>query len=159
MPPRKPPAKKTPNPSPAAQADLQAVSECLSALMEWCLTKLNGDPAEEGFDLLLVTDGPDGRKMGKYCLGDFPAAKERLKADLEADVAATDRYLYAYRGYWEAPGQGKSEGALVVIESRQLIPQVFGFVIAPGADGKLAVQGQLQRLAVADWSLFHRQPR
>lgn len=158
MPPRK--KKSVPaEPPPQGQADLQAVSECLSGLMEWYLTKINGDPAEEGFDMLLVTDGPEGRKMSKYLLGDFGEAKQRLKYDLEAGVATTDRYIYAYRGYWEAPGQGKSDGALVVIETRRLVPQVFGFIIAPGKDGNLAVQGQMQRLANADWSLFHRQPR
>lgn len=158
MPLRKQKPAEAPAPPPVEQADLQAVSECLSAVMEWYLRKINGDPVLEAFDLLLATDGAAGRNLGKYTLGDFDAAKRRMQTDLEAAVGTTDRYVYAYRGYWESPEKGKFDGALVVFESRHLLPLVIGFVIAPGADGELAVQGDMQHLAVADWSLFHRQP-
>jgi len=140
--------------------------------MDWYLMKLNGDPMMEGFDILMMVEGPRGRMSGKYVLGGYDESMPRLRKDLETDHADCDRYVCAWRGWWEKPDGSKFDGALLCIESRHIPPAIFGLPIAqtspspsvpphppsPHSPGPHAISGPLQRLSHADWSLLHRQP-
>ena len=154
---KKSPSRKPGSKHPTGAApDQDRLSKLLKSLTEWYLTKVNGDPATEGFDLLMTTDGPDGGTMCKYVLGDFDESKARLKADLETIHTGIDMYAYAYRGYWQTPEGLHYDGAIVIIESIELPPTVLGLEIAPAPSGRRDIVGEMHRMGVGDWSLFHR---
>jgi hypothetical protein len=148
----KPSQKKPKTPAPHQER----ISKLLKGLMEWHLTKVNGDPRTEGFDILLATDAPDGGTMCKYALGDFEEAKARLKSDLETSNAGADMYAYSYRGYWQTPDGIKFDGAIVFLESTEVQPVIIGYEIAADEAGMLDIKGGMHRLGIGDWSLFHR---
>jgi hypothetical protein len=134
----------------------ESLSALLKGLMDWHLSKINGDPQTEGFDLLLMSDGPGGGVGCKYVLGSFEEAKDRLKADLETTHVGAVMYAYSYKGYWRAPDGAKRGGAIVTVESNELKPAVIGYEIAADAEGRSHILGGMHQLSFADWSLFHR---
>ena len=113
----------------------ESLSALLKGLMDWHLAKINGDPQTEGFDLLLMSDGPGGGVGCKYVLGSFEEAKDRLKADLETTHVGAVMYAYSYKGYWRAPDGAKRDGAIVTVESNELKPAVIGYEIAADTEG------------------------
>jgi len=148
-------------PQPSSESedtDSKAIIELIQATMDWYLMKLSGDPMMEVFDILMMVEGPKGRMSTKYVLGGYDESMPRLRKDLETDHADCDRYVCAWRGWWEKPDGAKFDGALLCIESRHILPAIFGLPIARSAEGHHSIAGELQRLSLADWSLLHRQP-
>ena len=143
--------------SDAKSEDMKAAMKMIDDLMSWYLNKINGDQRLEQFDILLHIEGPNGKSSCKYTLTDFQESLATLKSSLESDNADAYRYAYVYRGYWETPENGKFDGAVGVIETHYIKPQVFGYPIAKNPKGQLAINSNLQILGLNDWSLFHRQ--
>jgi hypothetical protein len=144
-------------PSDAKSEDMKAAMKMIDDLMSWYLNKINGDQRFEQFDILLHIEGPNGKSSRKYTLADFQESLATLKSSLESDNADAYRYAYVYWGYWETPENGKFDGAVGVIETHYIKPQVFGYPIAKNPEGEFAINSNLQILGLNDWSLFHRQ--
>ena len=146
--------------------DSKAMVGLIQALMGWYLDKLNGDPQFEGFDILMMVEGPEGRMGQKFVMGGYEESLARLRQDLETEHAGCDRYVYAWRGWWQKPDGEKFDGALLCLESRHITPGIYGIPIASTSSGPdspdspwFRIGGDLQRLAVGEWSLLHRSPK
>lgn len=156
--PDKRPRKRKTTTAPADSADdhIKALTMLVSGLVDWHLSKINGDPQEANFDLLLYEDGPGGGCMAKFSMGDHEESKKQLKAQLEERSESIDKYAFSFQGGWTDSEGVRHDGAIVTFESRELIPRLYGFEIKPNTQGLLEVAGQPTPLGPAPWSLFHR---
>lgn len=145
----KPKGAKTPRQAP----DL---SKLITGLVDWHLIKINGDPQEEYFEILLHEDGPSGGSMSKFVMGDFEESKKELEKQLEERSAGIDMYAFSFGGHWVGPDGIRHDGAIVTIETRELTPRVMGLEISRNAKGLLDVCSPPVNLGPAMWSLFHR---
>lgn len=157
QPDKKPRKRKTTTP-PADSADdhIKALTRLVRGLVDWHLSKINGDPQEANFDLLLHENGPGGGSMAKFCLGDHEESKEQLKAQLEGRSESVDMYAFSFKGGWTDSAGVRHDGAVVTFESRKLTPRLYGFEIKPNAEGRLEVTSPPIALGPATWSLLHR---
>jgi hypothetical protein len=153
----KPRKRKTPKPkeaeTPRKAPDLNRL---IGSLVDWHLTKLNGDPREEYFEILLHEDGPEGGCMGKFVMGDFEESMKQLKQQLEERSAGIFMYAFSFGGQWLGPDGMRHDGAVVTFETRELTPRLMGLEIKRNAEGRLDVCSQPVNLGPASWSLFHR---
>ena len=124
--------------------------------MDWHLSKVNGDPEEEYFEILERDEGANGCCACKFVLGDFQESILQLKQLLEEKAATIDMYAYSHGGYWTNPQGDRHDGAIVTLESRAMIASIFGFALKPDAQGTLVISGDPIHLGPAQWSLFHR---
>ena len=152
--PRKRQALKAPKTEQGTQ--VPDLDRLVMGLVKWHLSKVNGDPQEEYFEILLHENGTNGGCMAKFVMGDFEESKKRLRQQLEERVNGIDMYAYSYSGYWTAPTGERHDGAIVTLETRTLLPTILGFVIKPNEQGTQALTGQPHPLGTGDWSLFHR---
>ncbi len=143
----------------ASEANEERLAELIKSLMDWHLGKINGDPETESFDILLQTKGTHGGVGCKYMLGDHDASKAQLKAQLESQLDETDMYAYSFNGHWQNPAGDNFDGVIVILETMAVPPNVIAYEIAPDADDRLAIKGEMHHLGLADWSLFHRSPQ
>lgn len=132
------------------------LNRLITGLVDWHLIKINGDPQEEHFEILLHEDGPGGGLMAKFVMGDFEESKKQLEKQLEERSAGIDMYAFSFGGHWEGPDGIRHDGAIVTIETRELTPRILGLEIKRNAEGRLDVCSQPVNLGPASWSLFHR---
>ena len=136
--------------------DSKAMVGLIQALMGWYLDKLNGDPRFEGFDILMMVEGPKGRIGQKFVMGSYEESLARLRQDLETEHAGCERYVYAWRGWWQKPDGEKFDGTLLCLESRHITPGIYGIPIVKDAKGRHMATGDLHSLGAGQWSLLHR---
>jgi hypothetical protein len=134
----------------------QDLNRLITGLIDWHLIKINGDPQEECFEILLHEDGPGGGCMAKFVMGDFEESMKQLKQQLEERSGGIDMYAFSFGGHWEGPDGIRHDGAIVTIETRELTPRVMALEIRRNAEGRLDVCSQPVNLGPASWSLFHR---
>jgi hypothetical protein len=156
----KPRKRKTSKPKDAATPrQAPDLNRLIAGLVDWHLTKINGDPQEEYFEILLHEDGPGGGCMAKFVMGDFEESKKQLEKQLEERSSGIDMYAFSFGGHWEGPDGIRHDGAIVTIETRELTPRVMGLEIKRNGKGLLDVCSPPLPLGPAMWSLFHRAKR
>ena len=132
------------------------LNHLIASLVDWHLVKINGDPQEEYFEILLHEDGSGGGCLAKFIMGDFEESKKQLKQQLEERSAGIDMYAYSFGGNWAGPDGIRHDGAIITFETRELTPRVMGLEIKRNAEGRLEVCSPPVPLGPAMWSLFHR---
>lgn len=132
------------------------IDRLINELLDWHVTKINGDPEEEYFEILLQHDGTAGSIGVKFVMGDFEESKKRLHQQLEERANDITMYAYSYQGRWNNDKGVAGNGAILTFETKESIPFVLGIELVPDLGGKLKFANEPVPLGVAQWSLFHR---
>lgn len=150
---------RRPKARPAQPADTRLapdLDQLIQGLLDWHLTKINGDPEEEYFEILERDDGANGRCACKFVMGDFQESMLQLQQQLQEKAATIDMYAYSHGGYWTNPQGNRHDGAIVTMETRTMIASIYGFALKLDAQGTLVISGDPIHLGPARWALFHR---